>query len=81
MRIILFFRLCFSGSSLFLSLLKYKGVEIFLSQKMKIPNKGNTLNNSIDKFKLKNYIKLKIKKCLIARDDASIYMVNCKVHP
>ena len=74
MRIILFFRLCFSGSSLFLSLLKHKGVEIFLSQKMKIPNKGNTLNNSIDKFKLKNYIKLKIKKCLIARVMMLVYI-------
>ena len=34
---------------LVLSLHKHKGVRVFFNQKMRIPNRGSSLNNSIDK--------------------------------
>ena len=58
------------GCPLVVSLLKPKEIGVFWNQKKKKksgPNGKNSFNSSIDKFKLKNYIKLKIKKSLIAR--------------
>ena len=57
------------GYPLVVSLLKPKEIQVFWNQKKKKsgPNGENPFNSSIDKFKLKNYIKLKIKKSLIAR--------------
>ena len=58
------------GYSLVVSLLKPKEIGVFWNKKKKKksgPNGKNSFNSSIDKFKLKNYIKLKIKKSLIAR--------------
>ena len=59
-----------SDYPLVLSLLKYRGVRVFLNLKMRNPNRGNPLNNSIDNitkqnciFKLLKYDTSHIKKC------------------